>query len=393
MRFYSAHVYNNYYDGNDKYGAGSTMSSSIFEEGNYFRNCKYPMLTSLQGSDIWDESKSADNTSLGAFSSEDGGTIKAWNNYMEGQKRFVAYNDAAYPNSKVDFDAYVAASRTEKVPATVKTASGGYTYNNFDTDNSVMYTYTADDPQTARANVIAHAGRMQGGDLQWTFDNAVDDTSAALNAGLKAEVVGYTTALVYIQGEGAPPTTSIQARVGSGSNPILVDARRRRLDPPIGGALHGQGRARPAGLRKGRSLLRPAGPRHLRREDPHRSRILRNIRPEEQLRQHRRFAGGKGALPGALDQTEPDEAVQERPDQQHGDVEDDQCGPGAIRPRIDHEIPDTRDHHQHEHQDLQGESPSLLWCRPAGSVPGSASHSAQSLFTNASVSIGLSSRG
>jgi pectate lyase len=237
VRFYSAHVYNNYYDGNDKYGAGSTMSSSIFEEGNYFRNCKYPMLTSLQGSDIWDESKSADNTSLGAFSSEDGGTIKAWNNYMEGQKRFVAYNDAAYPNSKVDFDAYVAASRTEKVPATVKTASGGYTYNNFDTDNSVMYTYTADDPQTARANVIAHAGRMQGGDLQWTFDNAVDDTSAALNAGLKAEVVGYTTALVYIQGEGAPPTTSIQARVGSGSNPILVDAQSHKLSVAAGWTL------------------------------------------------------------------------------------------------------------------------------------------------------------
>ena len=52
IRFYSAHVYNNYYDGNAKYGIGSTNGSSVFSEGNYFRNCKYPMLTSMQGSDV-----------------------------------------------------------------------------------------------------------------------------------------------------------------------------------------------------------------------------------------------------------------------------------------------------------------------------------------------------
>ncbi|MBP1678005.1 MAG: putative pectin or pectate lyase, partial [Bacteroidetes bacterium] len=59
VRYYSAHVYNNYYDGNAKYGAGSTLGSSVFMEANYFRNCKYPMLTSMQGSDVWDESKQA----------------------------------------------------------------------------------------------------------------------------------------------------------------------------------------------------------------------------------------------------------------------------------------------------------------------------------------------
>ena len=52
VRYYSAHVYNNYYDGIAKYGVGATESSSVFVEANYFRNCKYPMLISIQGSDV-----------------------------------------------------------------------------------------------------------------------------------------------------------------------------------------------------------------------------------------------------------------------------------------------------------------------------------------------------
>ena len=38
VRTCSVHVYNNYYDGNSKYGIGATMGSSIFVENNYFRN-------------------------------------------------------------------------------------------------------------------------------------------------------------------------------------------------------------------------------------------------------------------------------------------------------------------------------------------------------------------
>ena len=73
VRFYSAHVYNNYYDGNSKYGAGSTLGSSVFMEANFFRNCKYPMLTSMQGTDVYGGAE-------GTFSGEAGGTIKAFNN-------------------------------------------------------------------------------------------------------------------------------------------------------------------------------------------------------------------------------------------------------------------------------------------------------------------------
>lgn len=203
VRYYSAHVYNNYYDGNAKYGVGSTEGSSVFVEANYFRNCKYPVLTSMQGSDVWDESKQAnDYSDMPTFSKEDGGTIKAFNNYMTGQRRFVAYGNTAYANSSVDFDAYVASTRDEQVGASVKSYRGSNTYNNFDTNASVMYDYTPDSPEAARDQVMLYAGRIQGGDFKWTFNNAVDDTSYDVNSALKSALISYRTSLISIQGDG-----------------------------------------------------------------------------------------------------------------------------------------------------------------------------------------------
>lgn len=209
VRYYSAHVYNNYYDGNSKYGAGSTLGSSVFMEANYFRHCKYPMLTSLQGSDVYNETTGTnDYVNLGTFSGEDGGSIKAFNNYMEGEKRFVPYGAAAYPNATVDFDAYVVSNRTQTVPNTVKSAYGANVYNNFDTNTSLMYGYTPDAPAAAKTQVIQYAGRMNGGDLTHTFDNAVDDESSLVNTVLKAKLSTYKTGLVSIQGLVTVPVDS-----------------------------------------------------------------------------------------------------------------------------------------------------------------------------------------
>ena len=202
VRYYSAHVYNNYYDGNAKYGAGSTLGSSVFMEANYFRNCKYPMMTSLQGTDVYASDTKRDPTNNGTFSKEAGGTIKAYNNYMEGSYTFIPYGASKYIlkgketaigdiDSKVDFDAYVVTSRDAKVPATVKSYSGENTYNNFDTDKSIMYSYTVDSPEQAVANVRAYAGRVQGGDFKWNFDNSVDDASADVNQKLKDALMAY----------------------------------------------------------------------------------------------------------------------------------------------------------------------------------------------------------
>jgi len=213
VRFYSTHVYNNYYDGNAKYGVGSTMGSSVFVEGNYFRNCKRPMLTSMQGTDVWSDAKQAnDPANIGTFSGEAGGTIKAFNNtfdYTTVALRFVAYGDpnplyniAGKISSTIDFDAYVAATRDEQVPATVKSYLGANTYNNFDT-NAALYVknLTIDEPAVAKAKAMQYAGRVEGGDLKFTFDNTVDDPAYLVNTTIKTALTNYTGTLVAVQGE------------------------------------------------------------------------------------------------------------------------------------------------------------------------------------------------
>ncbi len=204
VRCHNVHVYNNYYDGISKYGIGSTMGSSIFAEANYFRNCKYPMLISMQGSDVFDEdTQTNDYVDMPTFSKEDGGIIKAFNNFMTGQKRFVPYDSAGYPNSTVDFDAYVAESRDDTVSSAVVSYKGGNIYNNFDTNPSLMYLYTVDSPEAAKEKVVKYAGRINGGDFKWTFNNPVDDALYDVNTALKAALEAYQTSVVSIQGDSA----------------------------------------------------------------------------------------------------------------------------------------------------------------------------------------------
>jgi len=205
VRYYSAHVYNNYYDGNAKYGAGACLGSSVFMDSNYFRNCKYPMMTSMQGTDVYGTGSKRDATNLATFSKEDGGSIKSYNNYMTGTYYYVPYGSSnSRMDTTVDFDCYEVSSKTQTVPSSVKSYAGSNTYNNFDT-SSVMYSYTADSPEVAKANVQKFAGRVENGDFSFTFTEA-DDSSYALNESLKAKLSSYTTSLVAVQGEGAVST-------------------------------------------------------------------------------------------------------------------------------------------------------------------------------------------
>lgn len=194
VRYYSAHVYNNYYDGNAKYGVGSTLGSSVFVENNYFRNTNKPMMISQQGTDIKGNPK-------GTFSGEDGGIIKAYGNVFADMKslRFVPYSD----ENQTEFDAYVASSRDEQVPASVTSKKGGNKYNNFDTNSSLFYSsYVLDKAEDVPAVVAGQfgAGRVQHGDFQWTFNNSVDDAEYEVNAALKKAVSAYKTSLVKIFG-------------------------------------------------------------------------------------------------------------------------------------------------------------------------------------------------
>ncbi|MNQ20224.1 Pectate trisaccharide-lyase precursor [compost metagenome] len=232
VRYYSAHIYNNYYDGVSKYGAGSTLGSSLFIEGNYYRNSKHPMLTSLQGSDIWDEANQVNNAgTMGTFSGEAGGSIKAFNNTFDASNgtnnmRFVAYNDpnpiyniSGKISSTTDFDAYVASTRGEVVSSTVKSKSGANVYNNFDTDaNLYVKNLTIDTPAAAKTKTTQYAGRVSGGDLKWTFNNATDDTSSLVITALKTALTNYTGNLVSVQGEGNPPAGTQTLTLTSASN-------------------------------------------------------------------------------------------------------------------------------------------------------------------------------
>ena len=194
IRTMSVHVYNNYYDGNAKYGVGAAKDSEAFVEANYFRNCNYPMLSSMQGSDV---------LAGGIFSGENGGVIKAYNNYMEGQKSVIYANSdtGTTSASATDFDAYLAASRSETVPSTYKAKQGGKTYSNFDTKVDLgVDTADIDAPADVPSIVTKYAGRIMGGDFKWTFDNSVDDTSYSLNRPLKDKLNAYKTSLVSVGG-------------------------------------------------------------------------------------------------------------------------------------------------------------------------------------------------
>lgn len=234
VRFYSAHVYNNYFDGNSKYGTGSTNASSIFSENNYFRNSKHPMMTSMQGTDIWNETtQQNDPNNMGTFSGEDGGTIKSFNNLFDADNgtnnmRFVAYGDpnplyniSGKINSTTDFDAYVATTRSEVVPSSVTSKLGSNIYNNFDTDPALyINSLVPDTPSDAKAKVLQYSGRLNGGDFEWTFINA-DDVSYNVNTPLKTALSNYITTLVYVQGEAVPSSQTLTVTTANSSQEIL----------------------------------------------------------------------------------------------------------------------------------------------------------------------------
>lgn len=197
VRTMSVHMYNNYYDGNAKYGVGSTMGSSVYVENNYFRNCKYPMLSSNQGSDALGE---------GTFSGENGGIIKAYGNEIVGATGIIYANAASVTGEAANaatFDAYLAASAGEKVPSSYKTVAGGTTYDNFDTTKDLGVkagSLVAAKDVPALVTSSKGAGSLGGGVIDWKFSDE-DDTAYVVDKDLKAAVTNYkNTELVAVGG-------------------------------------------------------------------------------------------------------------------------------------------------------------------------------------------------
>ena len=194
VRTMSVHMYNNYYQHCDVYGIGATSGSSIFMESNYFDAVKRPIMSSLQGTDAKGD---------GTFSGEKGGLIKAYGNVFANKPDNFSY--IPYAENNTSFDAYEVSDPSEQVPASVKTLVGGTSYNNFDTNSSLMYAYAADKAEDVPSIVEGFygAGRLNHGDI----DFAIPDETVVTNGhqqpwpALASILDAYTSGVVKVFGE------------------------------------------------------------------------------------------------------------------------------------------------------------------------------------------------
>ena len=194
VRTMSVHMYNNYYQHCDVYGIGATSGSSVFMESNYFDAVKRPIMSSLQGTDAMGD---------GTFSGEKGGLIKAYGNVFANKPDNFSY--ITYANNNTSFDAYEVSAPSEQVPSSVKTLVGGTSYNNFDTNSSLMYAYAADKAEDVPAIVEGFygAGRLNHGDI----DFVIPDETVVTNGhqqpwpALASILDAYTSGVVKVFGE------------------------------------------------------------------------------------------------------------------------------------------------------------------------------------------------
>ena len=194
VRTMSVHMYNNYYQHNDVYGIGATSGSSIFMESNYFDAVKRPIMSSLQGTDAKGD---------GTFSGEKGGLIKAYGNVFANKPANFSY--IPYAENNTSFDAYEVSNPSEQVPASVKTLVGGTSYDNFDTNPSLMYAYAADKAEDVPSIVEGFygAGRLNHGDI----DFVIPDETVVTNGhqqplpALASILDAYTSGVVKVFGE------------------------------------------------------------------------------------------------------------------------------------------------------------------------------------------------
>lgn len=194
IRTMSVHMYNNYYQHNDVYGIGATMGSSVFMESNYFDATKRPIMSSQQGTDAKGD---------GTFSGENGGLIKAYDNVFANKPENFSY--IPYSENNTSFDAYEVSDPSEQVPTSVKTLVGGTSYNNFDTNPSLMYAYAADKAEDVPSIVEGFygAGRLNHGDI----DFVIPDETVVTNGhqqplpALASILDSYTSGVVKVFGE------------------------------------------------------------------------------------------------------------------------------------------------------------------------------------------------
>lgn len=214
------HCYNNYYDGNSKYAVGVTSGGSAFVEANYFRNVKYPMLSSKQGTDAEGD---------GTFSGENSGVNKAFNNIIINPRKIQYWSADAQATGA--WDAVLVDNRADAVTATAFT--GGTSYNSA-ADNAARTQYIEnkmDDPEDIPTIVRGSlgAGRMEHGDFTWTFNNSLQDENYDVISDLKSTLVNYeSTVESFADGSAisdrTPATSTVNGGDGKGLDQEANDA-------------------------------------------------------------------------------------------------------------------------------------------------------------------------
>jgi len=228
VRTMSVHVWNNYFDGNSKYGVGVTTGACAFVDRNFFRNAHDPMMSSLCGTDA---------TGDGTFSKEEAGFIKAYGNvFAEKNTNGVKFQYIPWRAGLTSFDSYEVSDPAEQVPESVVeeyTKKDGTkataSYNNFDTDPKLIYSYhpNAADDVPAVVTGSFGAGRMQHGDFSWTFDNTGEDANYAVIPALKTAITNYTSSFLGYDWSKAAGLTKITSGTDKGQ---LYDLQGRKSD-------------------------------------------------------------------------------------------------------------------------------------------------------------------
>ena len=129
--------------------------------------------------------------------------VKAYGNVFANKPDNFSY--ITYANNNTSFDAYEVSAPSEQVPSSVKTLVGGTSYNNFDTNSSLMYAYAADKAEDVPSIVEGFygAGRLNHGDI----DFVIPDETVVTNGhqqpwpALASLLDAYTSGVVKVFGE------------------------------------------------------------------------------------------------------------------------------------------------------------------------------------------------
>lgn len=186
IRTMTVHVYNNYFDGNSKYGVGVTTGASCFVEQNFFRNAHNPMMSSKQGTDAQGE---------GTFSGEKGGVIKAYNNkFVQNNTNGVKFQ---YITNKYDYTNNKELGEYKEWYETVGTDNGDGTWTIYDSKVTDTDDGIADNSLIAIEDASKKGAYYQGsnGKTMFYIDVPANATKVIVKAKTGSSTSGATTTL------------------------------------------------------------------------------------------------------------------------------------------------------------------------------------------------------